>query len=88
MEASFPHMRAVAIPTAQGEETRFVLFLAPRDDRAIDVGKVRAFCQHELPPYKVPVNFEVLDRFPLTSGYKVDRAALALLAPPIRRPAA
>jgi long-chain acyl-CoA synthetase len=88
VEASFPHTRAVAIPMAQGEETRFVLFLAPRDDRPIDVGKVRAICQRELPPYKVPVNFEVLDRFPLTSGYKVDRAALALLAPPVRRPAA
>jgi long-chain acyl-CoA synthetase len=88
VEANFPHTRAVAVPKAQGEETRFVLFLAPRDDRPIDVGKVRAICQRELPPYMVPVNFEVLDRFPLTSGYKVDRAALALLVPPIRRPAA
>jgi long-chain acyl-CoA synthetase len=88
VEANFPHARAVAIPKVQGEETRFALFLAARDDHPIDVDKIRAMCQRELPGYKVPVHFEVLDRFPLTSGYKVDRAALARLDPPIRRPAA
>jgi acyl-CoA synthetase (AMP-forming)/AMP-acid ligase II len=58
---------------------RFILFLAPRDNRPIDVMKIRAACQRELPAYKQPVQYEVLERFPLTSGYKVDRAALALL---------
>jgi long-chain acyl-CoA synthetase len=81
VEADFPQTAAVAIPTARGDETRFVLFLAPRDDRPIDVAKIRATCQKELPPYKQPVHYEVIERFPLTSGYKIDRAALALLIP-------
>jgi acyl-CoA synthetase (AMP-forming)/AMP-acid ligase II len=83
VEADFPQTAAVAIPTARGDETRFVLFLAPRDDRPIDVEKIRAACQKELPPYKQPVHYEVIERFPLTSGYKVDRAALAHLVPEI-----
>ncbi|HEU5275954.1 MAG TPA: class I adenylate-forming enzyme family protein [Xanthobacteraceae bacterium] len=76
VEASFPHAQAVAIPMARGGETRFALFLAPRDDRPIDVATVRAACQRELPGHKVPQHFEVLERLPLTSGQKVDRAAL------------
>jgi acyl-CoA synthetase (AMP-forming)/AMP-acid ligase II len=78
VEAGFPHAHAVAVPMARGDETRFVLFLAPRDDRPIDVAKIRATCQRELPSYKLPLRFEVLDRFPLTSAQKVDRAALVL----------
>lgn len=76
VEASFPHAQAVAIPMARGDDTRFALFLAPRDDRPIDVATVRAACQRELPGHKVPMHFEVLERLPLTSGQKVDRAAL------------
>jgi acyl-CoA synthetase (AMP-forming)/AMP-acid ligase II len=78
VEAGFPHAHAVAVPMARGDETRFVLFLAPRDHRAIDVAEIRATCQQELPSYKLPLRFEVLDRFPLTSAQKVDRAALGL----------
>jgi acyl-CoA synthetase (AMP-forming)/AMP-acid ligase II len=78
VEAGFPHAHAVAVPMARGDETRFVLFLAPRDDHPIDVAKIRAACQQELPSYKLPLRFEVLDRFPLTSAQKVDRAALGL----------
>jgi len=79
VEAEFPQTAAVAIPTLRGDETRFVLFLAPRDGQSIDVEKIRATCQKELPPYKQPVHYEMIDQFPLTSGYKIDRAALALL---------
>jgi long-chain acyl-CoA synthetase len=84
VEAGFPQTCAVAIPMARGDETRFILFLAPRDDRPIDVMKIRATCQRELPAYKQPLHYEVLDRFPLSSGHKIDRAALALLVPNIR----
>ncbi len=76
VEASFPHAQAVAIPMARGDDTRFALFLAPRDERPLDVATIRAACQRELPGHKVPLRFEVLDRLPLTSGHKVDRAAL------------
>jgi long-chain acyl-CoA synthetase len=88
VEACFPQTHAVAIPMARGGEMRFILFLAPRDDHPIDVATIRATCQRELPPYMLPLHFEVLDRFPLTSGYKVDRAALGLLVPRTARPAA
>ena len=88
VEAAFPQTSAVAIPAARGEDIRFILFLTPRDDRPIDIAKIRAICQRELPPYKLPVHYEVVDRFPLTSGHKIDRAALALLAPRILTQAA
>jgi acyl-CoA synthetase (AMP-forming)/AMP-acid ligase II len=77
VEAGFPHACAIAVPMAQGDETRFALFLASHTDQPIDVADIRATCLRELPSYKVPMHFEVLDRLPLTSAYKVDRAALS-----------
>jgi acyl-CoA synthetase (AMP-forming)/AMP-acid ligase II len=88
VEAGFPHAHAVAVPMARGDETRFVLFLAPRDHRPIDVAEIRATCQQELPSYKLPLRFEVLDHFPLTSAQKVDRAALSLRLARTPRPVA
>lgn len=81
VESHFPHAHAVAIPMARGDEMRFMLFLAPRNDQPIEVTKIRATCQQELPPYKQPLHYEVIEQFPLTSGYKIDRAALALRVP-------
>jgi fatty-acyl-CoA synthase len=88
VEASFPHAQAVAIPMARGDDTRFALFLAPRDGRPIDVATIRATCQRELPGHKVPLHFEVLERLPLTSGHKVDRVALGRRLTQTPRPAA
>jgi long-chain acyl-CoA synthetase len=85
VEADFPGTHAVAVPVTQAGGTRFILFLAPRDDRPIDVAKIRATCQRELPSYKLPLHFEVLDALPLTSGFKVDREALSRLAPHMPR---
>jgi acyl-CoA synthetase (AMP-forming)/AMP-acid ligase II len=79
VEQAFPNVTAVAIAAARGEDTRFVLFLAPRDNQPVDLRSIRATCQQELPPYKIPVRFEVLDHLPLTSGQKIDRAALDAL---------
>jgi len=86
VEAEFPQTCAVAVPMTRGDEIRFVLFLAPRDDRPIDVTKIRATCQRELPSYKQPLYYEVLERFPLTSGYKIDREAVARLASGVGSP--
>lgn len=86
VEAEFPQTYAVAVPMTRGDEIRFILFLAPRDDRPIDVTKIRATCQRELPSYKQPLYYEVLERFPLTSGYKIDREALARLVPGVGSP--
>ena len=88
VEAGFPQTCAVAIPVPRGDDMQFILFLAPRDHRPIDVAKIRETCQRELPPYKLPLHYEVVDRFPLTSGHKIDRAALALLISRTPRPAA
>ena len=88
VEAGFPQTCAVAIPVPRGDDMRFILFLAPRDHRPIDVAKICETCQRELPPYKLPLHYEVVDRFPLTSGHKIDRAALALLISRTPRPAA
>lgn len=82
VEALFPQAKAVALPMVRGDETRFALFLASQDERVIDVAAVRAACMRDLPSYKVPVHFEILERLPLNSSYKVDRAALKLRLPP------
>lgn len=82
VEAGFPQVRAVAIPVSRNDEARFMLFLASQDNRPVDVPAIRAACQKELPSFKQPVNFEVLDRLPLTPSYKVDRAALSRLVGP------
>lgn len=77
VEAAFPGVRAVAVPMQHAGETRFALFVMPQSGAAVDPAALRATCQRELPPYKIPVHVEILDELPLTSGYKVDRAALA-----------
>ena len=77
VEVAFPGVRAVAVPMLHAGETRFALFVAPQGGAAVDLANLRAACQRELPSYKIPVHVEILDELPLTSGYKVDRAALA-----------
>lgn len=77
VEAAFPGVRAVAVPMQHAGETRFALFVTPQGRAAVDPAALRATCQRELPSYKIPVHVEILDELPLTSGYKVDRAALA-----------
>jgi acyl-CoA synthetase (AMP-forming)/AMP-acid ligase II len=81
VEAAFPGVRAVALPMQHAGETRFALFVAPQGGAAVDLASLRATCQRELPSYKIPVHVEILEELPLTSGYKVDRAALSQRLP-------
>lgn len=81
VEANFPNTRAIAIPMVRGGETRFALFVASQNNQPIDMSEIRAACMRELPTYKVPVHFEVVNELPLTSAYKVDRVALSLRIP-------
>jgi long-chain acyl-CoA synthetase len=81
VEAAFPGVRAVALPMQHAGETRFALFVAPQGGAAVDLAILRAACQRELPSYKIPVHVEILEELPLTSGYKVDRAALSQRLP-------
>jgi len=82
VEAAFPGVRAVAVPMQHAGETRFALFVAPQGGAAADLASLRALCQRELPSHKIPVHVEILEELPLTSGYKVDRAALTRRLPP------
>lgn len=81
VEAAFPGVRAVAVPMQHAGETRFALFVSPQNGAVVDLAALRATCQRELPSYKIPVHVEILDELPLTSGYKVDRAALSQRLP-------
>ncbi|HLF28782.1 MAG TPA: amino acid adenylation domain-containing protein [Anaerolineae bacterium] len=45
----------------------------------ISIGDLRAFAQEQLPEYMVPAAIAFLDKLPLTSNGKVDRAALPAL---------
>ena len=81
VEASFPDTRAIALPMTRGGETRFALFVTSLSNQPIDVSEIRAACMRELPTYKVPLHFEVVNELPLTSAYKVDRVALSLKIP-------
>ena len=82
VEAAFPGVRAVAVPMQHAGETRFALFVAPQSGGAVDLTALRGVCQRELPSHKIPVHVEILEELPLTSGYKVDRAALTRRLPP------
>jgi len=81
VEVAFPGVRAVAVPMQHAGETRFALFVAPQG-AVLDLAGLRAACQRDLPSYKIPVHVEILEELPLTSGYKVDRAALSQRLPP------
>jgi len=81
VEAAFPGIRAVALPMQHAGETRFALFVAPQSGAPVDLAALRAVCQRDLPSYKIPVHVEILEELPLTSGYKVDRAALTQRLP-------
>lgn len=81
VEAAFPGVRAVAVPMQHAGETRFALFVSPQGGAAVDLANLRASCQRDLPSHKIPVHVEILEELPLTSGYKVDRAALTRRLP-------
>lgn len=90
VEIHHPHVAAAAIPVpvAAGDDMRFVLFVAPRDAAPADADAIAATCRRELAAYKVPARIEVLERLPMTSGHKIDRAALTALATRPAGPAA
>ncbi|WP_326640469.1 amino acid adenylation domain-containing protein [Streptosporangium sp. NBC_01755] len=52
---------------------------------APDPAELRAHLVDRLPPYLIPAQLAVIDRMPLTSSGKVDRAALPEIAPPAER---
>ncbi|MFF9347891.1 amino acid adenylation domain-containing protein [Streptomyces sp. NPDC014734] len=53
-----------------------VAYCVPAAGRALGVGALREWCGRTLPGYMVPAAFVFLDRLPLTTSGKTDRAAL------------
>ncbi|WP_155373909.1 non-ribosomal peptide synthetase [Catellatospora vulcania] len=57
-------------------DTRLVGYVVARDGRAADPAELRAHAQGFLPEHMVPAAVVVLDRLPVTTSGKLDRAAL------------
>ncbi|SDH30826.1 non-ribosomal peptide synthase domain TIGR01720/amino acid adenylation domain-containing protein [Rhodococcus triatomae] len=85
-------------PAAPGGGKYLAAYVVPRPDAAIDgvvpgaaidVAELRAAAERALPEYMVPAAFVVLDKLPLTSIGKLDRAALPVpehAEPAVRAP--
>jgi len=82
--AEHPAVRQVAVVLAgKGEARRLVAFVAGGDESGIPA--LRELLRSRLPEAMVPAEILFIDRFPLTSGGKVDRQALAARARTPRR---
>jgi amino acid adenylation domain-containing protein len=57
-------------------EKRLVAYLVMNDEQSTSAADLRAFVGKELPQHMVPVEFVVMERFPVTHNGKIDRAAL------------
>ncbi|WP_155385882.1 non-ribosomal peptide synthetase [Catellatospora paridis] len=57
-------------------DTRLVAYVVARDGQAVAPAEVRAYAQGFLPEHMVPAAVVVLDRLPVTTSGKLDRAAL------------
>jgi amino acid adenylation domain-containing protein len=67
---------AVAVRGDQPEEYRLVAYVVIAPNNNLTYSAIQEFLREHLPDYMVPTVFVVLDRLPLTSHGKVDRAAL------------
>jgi thioesterase domain-containing protein len=66
---------------SQAEPVRLIAYVATRDDADRDPSFIRRHLAARLPSYMLPAAFAFLDALPLTASGKVDRNALAPLAP-------
>ncbi|MFG2732720.1 amino acid adenylation domain-containing protein [Streptomyces canus] len=69
---------------ADGADRRLVAALVPAEGARVDPRRVQAALAERLPGYMVPALWTVVDRLPVTPNGKVDRAALATHAVPVR----
>lgn len=72
---------AVVVVAGTGLDTRLHAFVIPEAGRAPELTELRRHCAHRLPPYMTIDALHTVRRFPRTANGKVDRAALAALAP-------
>ncbi len=66
---------------AQHGQAQLVGYVVPASGAAPTAGELRAFLKEKLPDYMLPSAFVSLDKLPLTSTGKLDRAALPALDP-------
>ncbi|NJP66262.1 amino acid adenylation domain-containing protein [Streptomyces spiramenti] len=69
-----------ALDGAAPDDRRLHAFVVPRGNRAVDRAELLEWCGQRLPGYLVPSVVRVVDRLPLTSNGKVDRAVLRAAA--------
>lgn len=73
---------AVVIARKDDSDNNYLAaYLILKKDRQVKVAELRSHLQAHLPDYMVPLNFIVLDSFPLTANGKVDRNALPAPTP-------
>ncbi|HEV2846646.1 MAG TPA: amino acid adenylation domain-containing protein, partial [Thermoanaerobaculia bacterium] len=77
-----PAVAQAAVVVVGEEDRRLVAFLAPREGEEVpEAGELRTFLGRTLPAHMVPAAFVTLAALPLTPSAKVDRRALAAMAP-------
>jgi amino acid adenylation domain-containing protein len=88
-----PDVEAAAVLALEEDRTgaragraRLVACVVPHPGREIREPALKAFLKEWLPAYMVPSTLVPLDTLPLTAGGKVDRRALARLAPRLEMP--
>ena len=80
--AAHPAVRdAAVLARSEGRDRRLVGYVVPRSGAAPTREELRAHLAERLPDYMVPAAWVTLDALPLTPSDKVDRQALARIAP-------
>jgi amino acid adenylation domain-containing protein len=67
----------VALRNDQGEHSLAAYVVPERPDR-VDAGQLHVYLAKQLPSAMIPSSFVIMDRLPLNSNGKIDRAALPL----------
>jgi thioesterase domain-containing protein/acyl carrier protein len=68
--------QVVVVREDRSGEKGLVAYVVPHDQRAPEIGQLRAYLEGKLPAYMVPAVFVFLDALPLTAHGKVDHKAL------------
>lgn len=73
----------LAVGNQQGEK-ELRAYIVARQNADLDINDLRSRIEAELPEYMVPAQIALLDAFPVTENFKVDKKALAEYKPGMR----